>query len=119
MPKTSKYVQGLMGETLDPYNVDHAVRMQAFYMAKIHQSGLTGHLWTDYQEYNGGRGALRSEMSRAGKPDPVAMRAACQRKKIKMSWGVLDMCDVNYDYSKNIYRYGQSYGPGPDGVPFW
>jgi len=28
MPKTSQYVQSLMGEKLDPYNPQHAIKMQ-------------------------------------------------------------------------------------------
>jgi hypothetical protein len=119
MPKTAKEIQRLMGETLNPYNRQDAVRMQAFYMSKIHSRGLTGRLWTDYQEYNGGRNALAAELKRAGVADWDLMKLSCQRKKIPLKRGFLDLCEVNYDYSKRIAKYGNQYRQGPDAMRYW
>lgn len=120
MPKTARYIQSLMGEELDPYNPKHAIRMQAFYMARIHRAeNWTGRLWISYQIYNGGRGALHQEFLRAGLVDWELMRLSCQRKKIAMKWGVLDLCAVNYDYSKKIRTYSDTYRRGPDGMRYW
>jgi hypothetical protein len=59
MPKTSQYIQSLMGEKLNPYNAKQAIRMQAFYMHRIHTAeNWTPLLWIDYQIYNGGKPLL-------------------------------------------------------------
>jgi len=103
MPKTSQYIQSLMGEALDPYNPRQAIRMQAFYMNRIHRKeNWTDKLWVSYQIYNGGRGTLYKEYQRAGLTDWEMMKLSCQRKKIKMKCGVMDLCTVNYDYSKKV-----------------
>jgi hypothetical protein len=120
MPKTSQYIQSVMGEKLNPYNSNDATRMQAFYMARIHRTeNWTDRLWISYQIYNGGASTLKKESQRAGGADHDAMRAVCHRKVIMLKHGPLDMCDVNYDYSKNIYKFGQRYGTGPDLMKFW
>jgi hypothetical protein len=121
MPKTSQYIQSLMGEKLDPYNPKQAIRMQAFYMHRIHtKENWTGMLWSSYQIYNGGAGTLKAEYNRAGKiADWDLMKLSCQRKKLQFKWGVLDLCEVNYDYSKKVEKYGNLYRRGPDGVGYW
>jgi len=122
MPKTSQYIQSLMGEALDPYNPKHAIRMQAFYMNRIHRKenwAAGSPLWISYQIYNGGAGTLQKEAIRAGKIDWSLMRFTCQRKKIQMKWGVLDLCEVNYDYSKKVEKYGNQYRRGVDLVKYW
>lgn len=120
MPKTSQYIQSLMGEALDPYNPKQAIRMQAFYMNRIHRKeNWSDRLWVSYQVYNGGRGTLFKEYQRARILDWELMRLSCQRKKIQMKWGILDLCEVNYDYSKRVERYGNQYRMGKDGYLYW
>jgi hypothetical protein len=121
MPATSKWIQSLMGEKLDPYNRSDACRMQAFYMYRIHKKeNWTKNLWIDYQIYNGGRSTLYKEYKRAGKTDWKSMRNTCNRKIITLKSGSkLDFCEVNYDYSKKVYKYGQTYRIIPDGMTFW
>ena len=120
MPKTAQYVQSLMGEALNPYNPRQAIRMQAFYMNRIHRKeNWTDRLWVTYQIYNGGAGTLKAESRRAGLTDWASMRLSCQRKKIPMKWGVLDLCEVNYDYSVKIARFSLAYRRGPDGMRYW
>jgi hypothetical protein len=120
MPKTSQYIQSLIGEKLDPYKPKQAIRMQAFYMSRIHaKENWSKKLWIDYQIYNGGRGTLYKEYTKAAILDWDKMKSFCQRKKIKMKWGTLDLCEVNYDYSKKIYKYSALYKRGADGFVFW
>jgi hypothetical protein len=120
MPATSTYIQSLMGEKLDPYNPTQAIRMQAFYMSRIHsKENWTKFLWISYQIYNGGKGTLYKEYQKAGCLDWDLMRRGCQRKKIQFKWGVLDLCDVNYDYSKNIEKYANEYRRGLDEMRYW
>ena len=120
MPKTVQYVQSLMGEKLNPYNPEQAIRMQAFYMHRIHsKDNWTSKLWTSYQIYNGGKTLLYKEYLRAKEVDWAKMKAQCKRKKIQMKWGVLDLCEVNYDYSKQIEKYGNQYRHGVDGILYW
>ena len=120
MPKTAQYVQSLMGEALDPYNPRQAIRMQAFYMNRIHaKENWTGRLWITYQIYNGGKATLYKEFQRAQILDWDLMKMSCQRKKILMKWGTLDLCLVNYDYSKKVEKYGNQYRRGVDGMRYW
>ena len=120
MPKTAQYIKSLIGEALDPYNPRQAIRMQAFYMHRIHtKENWTDRLWVSYQIYNGGRGTLYNEFKRAGLADWDLMKLSCQRKKTQMKWGVLDLCAVNYDYSKKVEKYGNQYRKGKDGYFYW
>ena len=120
MPKTAQYIQSLMGEALDPYNPRQAIRMQAFYMNRIHLTeNWTDRLWISYQIYNGGKGTLYKEYQRAEILDWDLMKLCCQRKKIQMKWGVLDLCEVNYDYSKKVEKYSAAYRRGAEGMRYW
>jgi hypothetical protein len=121
MPKTESWIEELMGEDLDMMNPKQAIRAQAFYMHRIHEKeNWTGLLFADYQIYNGGRTNLYKEYLRAGKEvNWEKMKANCQRKKLTFKWGILDFCEVNYDYSVQVYRKGQQYKTGVDGLPFW
>jgi hypothetical protein len=112
MPKTSDEVRKDLGDpTLDPMRPEHAIKMNAYYMKKIHKSNWNGALWITYQIYNGGRSTLYQEYLRAGKTDWALMRLQCHRKIIKLKSGkFLNMCDVNYDYSRLIYERGRLYG---------
>jgi len=117
MPKTSQYVQSLMGKSLNPYNPDQAIEMQAFYMARIHNKenfikGDDKRLWLSYQIYNGGVGTLKKEYLKTKDviPNWINMKSECTRKTIKLKCGsYLNFCDVNYDYSIKVYRYGNIY----------
>ena len=120
MPKTSEYVKSLMKANLNPALPKDAVRMQAFYVHRIHtKENWTKALWITYQIYNGGRTTLYKEYQKAGLADHDKMRAECKRKVVKLKSGLLDMCDVNYDYSKKVYKYGQVYRVGNDTGKFW
>lgn len=124
MPATSKYIQSLMGENLNPYNPEQAIKMQNFYMYRIHsKENFVNNkpLWIDYQIYNGGGGTLKKEYIRAGKiGDWDKMKAQCQRKVITLKSGkLLKMCDVNYDYSQRIFKYGNQYNPLPNNFEYW
>ena len=91
MTKTSQYIQSLIGEKLDPYNPNHAIRMQAYYMSMIHQKeNWDGALWLDYQIYNGGKKQLYNEYLKAKIVSWHAKKARCARKKIQLKRAVLD-----------------------------
>jgi hypothetical protein len=123
MPATTKYVRKLMGEyDLDPYNPEHAIKMQAFYMSYLHRQnfGEGKKLWLTYQAYNGGWGNLKKEYKRAGNEQWVDMRNACKRGGVQFKWGYLSFCEVNYDYSIKVYNYGKKYrGQNIDRMKFW
>lgn len=120
MPATAREIARLMAERIDPFNPEQAIRMQAFYMARLHRKSRSGLLCWTYQAYNGGWKTLFQENDRAGGTwSWTAMKAQCRRKKIQMRWGILDLCEVNYDYPVRIYRYGKHYRTGPDGMRYW
>jgi hypothetical protein len=120
MPKTAQYLASLMGEALDPYNPKQAIRAAAFYMYRIHTlENWSEKLWIDYQIYNGGAKTLKAEYERADYLDWDLMKAQCKRKKIQLKSGILDLCEVNYSYSKKVEKYGNLYRRGVDGMEFW
>jgi len=122
MPSTHKYVEKLMGVKLDPYNPANAIRMQAFYMSTIHKQNKfkDKKLWLTYQAYNGGWKLLYVESARAQSEKWLPMRESCQRKTIKLKSGsLLNFCDVNYDYSKKVFKYGNLYRVTKDGQEYW
>jgi len=122
MPATHKYVEGLIGEKLDPYNPHQAIRMQAFYMHNIHKQNKFPNkpLWVTYQAYNGGWTMLNREKVRANSFSRDEMRKVCNRKIIKLKGGnLLDMCEVNYDYSRKVFLYGSKYKTTKDNQPYW
>lgn len=122
MPVTAKSIGKLMKENVSPNNPEQATRMQAFYMAYIEaKENWTNKLWVSYQIYNGGIKYLKKEYKEAGNiADHDAMRDVCKRAKIKLKGGqILDMCDVNYDYSSKVNSYGLPYKIGNDERIFW
>ncbi|HRR49496.1 MAG TPA: lytic transglycosylase domain-containing protein, partial [Bacteroidales bacterium] len=123
MPATAKEINRLMKTNLDPYNPEHAIRMQAYYMSSLHRQNWDEQkrLWLTYQAYNGGYGNLKSEYRRAGKVDWLAMKENCKRRKVTLKSGqVLDFCEVNYDYSVKVHKYGKVYrSQNIDQIKFW
>jgi hypothetical protein len=120
MPATAKEINDKLGEKLDPYHPDQAIRMQAYYMSRLHKQNWVGLLWITYQGYNGGFTNLKRERDRAGITDWQAMKNVCKRKIIPLKGGrQLSLCEVNYDYSRKVYKYGQIYKRGRDAMAFW
>jgi len=109
MPKTEEYCEKVLGP-LNMYNPEQAIKAQAWYMRKIHKENWDGALWITYQIYNGGATNLRKEYKNAGVTNHDIMRTYCHRKVITLKYGSkLDFCEVNYDYSKKIFKYGNQY----------
>jgi hypothetical protein len=121
MPDTSKYIQSLMGEKLNPFNPEQAIHMQSFYMYYIHtKENWSNKLWVDFQIYNGGAKILIKEYNRAKKADWTKMKAQCRRNKTKLKNGkILDACIVNYSYSPQIFKFGNEYNPLPSSFIYW
>ncbi|MEW6485802.1 MAG: lytic transglycosylase domain-containing protein [Pseudomonadota bacterium] len=120
MPRTWAGVEKDMGVKLDPYNPEHSIRAQAFYMCQLHRQNWEGSLWLTYQAYNGGWKLLRAEKQRACHTDWTLMKQVCHRKVIRLKSGrSLDLCEVNYDYSKKVFRYGNQYRLSPDNWRYW
>lgn len=121
MPATAKEINHRLGKGLDPFNPQQAIRMQAYYLSILHKGNIgSGALWLTYQAYNGGWTPLKAEAARARAIAWSAMRAQCLRKKIPLKGGrMLDLCEVNYDYSRRVHRYGDAYRQGRDLMGYW
>jgi len=97
------------------------LRAQAYINKCAYNEACTKKLWVAYQIYNGG-GLVNKEIKRAGKPDWSASRAQCRRKIVHYRDGSSESaCDINYDYSKRVFRYGNTYRTASDGAAysFW
>ncbi len=110
----------------DLKSVGNQLRAQAFIMKASKKSAYSSHLWVAYQLYNGGP-LINKEIKRARikynireVPHDIA-REFCKRRIITFKSGYkLDACEINYDYSKKIFKYGQKYKIlEDDGYIFW
>jgi hypothetical protein len=122
MPATASDISKKMGGGYNAYNPDHAIKMQAYYMWELHRKNWDGALWLTYSFYNSGFVTMKREWIRTGKEetDYFAMKDVCKRKVLTLKNGSqLDLCDVGYDYSQRIYKYGQLYKQGSDGMGYW
>ncbi len=70
-------------------------------------------LWVTYQVYNGG-GLVLKEINRAGGENWERAKANCKRGQSCFTYkGVKtcrDNCDINYEYSVLVWKYGGNYG---------
>ena len=116
MKATADDINKKMGGGYNPYNPDHAIKMQAFYMWELHQKNWDGALWLSYTFYNSGYGTMKKEFQRSGKSeaDWLAMKNVCKRRVLQLKSGPLDLCDVGYDYPQKIFKYGKLYKQGVD-----
>ena len=119
MPATEREAEEALGP-LDLYNPEHAVRAQAWYMARLHRANPDGRLWITYMFYNSGQGTVTRESARAGGYDYDTMKAVCSRRVITLKRGQkLDLCAVGYDYPVKVHAYGQQYKQSEDRRRFW
>lgn len=127
MPATVRGAEKYLGP-LDMYNPSHAIRAQAWYMSQIHKGNWSGALWLTYCFYNSGAGTMKKEYLRSiaanschcDETNYDAMKAVCKRRVITLKSGaLLDLCQVGYDYPKQIYRFGQKYKISDDRWRYW
>lgn len=70
-------------------------------------------LWVTYQAYNGG-GLVLKEINRAGSENWVKAKSNCKRGQSCFTYPsgkkeCVSNCEINYDYSVKIYKYGGQY----------
>jgi hypothetical protein len=69
-------------------------------------------LWVTYQVYNGG-GLVIKEISRAKIAEWSKAKEQCHRGKSCFTYKGITTCrsncDINYEYSQNIFKYGAQY----------
>jgi soluble lytic murein transglycosylase-like protein len=134
MPATEKGMERKYHTSFNPYDPKDAMRMQSLFLYELHQGNKFPNkpVWLTFQAYNGGYVLLQKEYLRSiqhvdaklnqctTKPDWEKMKPQCRRKKIPMKGGrILDLCDVNYNYSIQIYRGGKKYYNGPNAILYW
>lgn len=96
------------------------LRAQAAIMKYLHEPGRA--LWITYQRYNGGDWVLK-EIKKAGAEDWAKAKAQCTRgdSHFTLKGGKIQTrnnCDINYEYSQNIYTLGRRYGDVQDSPQF-
>lgn len=105
------------------------LRAQAFIMKKNHNEKYP--LWVMYQRYNGGVWVLK-EIKRAGLIDWGKAKKQCEEYRTRKLNGEKELdartnshfklkngttqtrsnCDINYEYSQNIFKIGKEFGNG-------
>jgi hypothetical protein len=94
------------------------LRAQAFINKCAYNEARYKKLWIAFQVYNGG-GLVNKEIQRAGKVEWQAARDCCRRKVVHFKGGYTeDACDINYSYSKRIFRFADSYRTAADSKTF-
>lgn len=87
------------------------LKAQAIIMHSLHNSKQG--LWVTYQKYNGG-GLVLKEINRAGIEDWQKAKEQCRRGQSCFTYkgkrSCRSNCEINYEYSQNIFKYGRSYG---------
>lgn len=106
---------------LSKYGINHIestenqLKAQALIMKNCKKQAYSSHLWVAYQIYNGGP-LVNKEIIRARNdlgirevPHCIAEKY-CKRRDITFLNGqIINACDINYDYSKKVYEYGNKY----------
>lgn len=99
------------------------LRAQVVIMKSLHRPEYG--LWVTYQLYNGGGWVLK-EIKKAGVADWDKAKEQCVRgySYFKLKDGTVQSrsnCDINYEYSQNIYTLGKQYGDIKDNAQyhFW
>ena len=125
MPATWKMVEGHIGK-LNPYNPENSIRAQAWYMWQLQKENWDGRLFLAYMFYNSGFGTIRKEYLRSvsvyhcKSADYELMKLVCKRRVLALKNGrLLDLCQVGYDYPKQIYKYSQKYKLFADDWRYW
>lgn len=115
MPTTADWIQGKedslreISDQAAPYDPRWAIRALILYDRQLYE-GVECRDWHyAYRAYNGGLTRINREIRAARSCEHDAVAACCDRKKIRMKWGILDMCRVNCDYPKKIKAAGVRY----------
>jgi len=99
----------------DIQSIGNQTHAQAYIMKNCKQQAYSSHLWVAYQVYNGGS-LVNKEITRARKdlgirevPHDIA-RKYCKRKVVHFNNGQsISACDINYDYSEKVFKYGNQF----------
>jgi hypothetical protein len=105
-------------------SIPNHAKAQAFINKYYYNRIICKRLWVMYQAYNGGL-LINKELQTAGCDWSKAYKS-CRRKDIcvkPIEGGrckqYRNACDINYEYSVLIYKFGQKYKKGTDYFPFW
>ncbi|MCX6076008.1 MAG: hypothetical protein NTW78_03885 [Campylobacterales bacterium] len=93
---------------VDFWSVDGNMRAQAYANKDSMNQAKVKKLWVMFQIYNGG-GVVNTEIKSAGVADWEKAKAQCRRGVTKYKSGDRSNCDINYEYSQNIFKYAKEY----------
>lgn len=97
------------------------LKAQAIIMHSVYEPRYG--LWVTYQKYNGG-GLVLKEIGRAGSENWKLAKDQCRRGQSCFTYKGIKTCrsncDINYEYSVLIYKYGGQYATTRSSkYPFW
>jgi hypothetical protein len=118
---TPKFLDPVLRAPFPNYTVPnhpHHFYAVAYYMKILHnRQNPTDRLWITFQLYNGGGWVLK-ECRKAGAWDWEYCQVFCLRGQVCVERGpdgscqkYRSACDINYDYSRKIFIYGQAFRP--------
>ncbi len=93
-----------------PYDPKWNVRAMILYDKRLYDAGTCKGWYFAFRAYNGGAGNLEREIARAGSCDTSAVEEQCSRRVITLRSGnVLDLCKVNIEYPRLIFKKAEKY----------
>lgn len=103
----------------DIKSISNQLLAQAYIMQNASYQNPYKSLWINYQIYNGGNHVVK-ELKRANSTKWEDGLKVCDRGYTTFSNGTKKSnCEINYDYSKKVYQYGQKWKIGNDVKGFW
>jgi hypothetical protein len=105
-------------------SIPNHAKAQAYINKYYYDRVICKKLWTMYQAYNGGL-LINKELQISNSCDWNKAYKVCRRNDVcvwKTKEGCRQFrnaCNINYEYSLLIYRFGQKYKKGTDYFLFW
>lgn len=92
-----------------PYDPRWSIRAMILYNRWLYARVACRDWHYAWRAYNGGLTAINREIARAASCDYAAVAAACNRRVLRLTKGLLDLCRVNIEYPCKIRQAGRKY----------
>lgn len=113
MPETAQWIhkreKALQEFEYNPYDPRWNIRALILYDKYCYERTVCKGWYFAFRAYNGGINNLNREITKANSCKPKEVEMYCNRKKIKLKSGILDLCKVNIEYPYKIFNRSEKY----------
>ncbi|HOP33245.1 MAG TPA: lytic transglycosylase domain-containing protein [Candidatus Hydrothermia bacterium] len=107
MPETARWIhnqeKALQEFDFNPYDPAWNIRAMILYDRYCYENTLCTGWYYAFRVYNGGIAQLNREIKLAGVCKEEEVEKFCNRRKIRLKSGILDLCEVNIKYPYKIF----------------